>query len=128
MAMPHGKSDARYDVVVVGAGPNGLAAAIVAARAGLSVLVFESQESCGGAVRSAELTLPGFTHDICSAVYPLAGSRPTLHPADIEPLLDADQRRLHLLVFNPAGRRSPRYVRLLRRRNRPEKITDRLKR
>src|SRR5215469_3350256 len=64
------------DVIVVGAGPNGLAAAIVAARAGLSVLMREGQETCGGGARSAELTLPGFKHDICSAVHPLGLSSP----------------------------------------------------
>lgn len=65
-----------YDAVVVWAGPNGLAAAIVLARAGLAVLLKEAQEVCGGGARSAELTLPGFLHDICSAVHPLALSSP----------------------------------------------------
>jgi phytoene dehydrogenase-like protein len=65
-----------YDAVVVGAGPNGLAAAIVLARAGKSVLVREAAGEPGGAVRSAALTLPGFTHDICSAVYPLGIASP----------------------------------------------------
>ena len=60
-----------YDAVVVGAGPNGLAAAITLASAGRSVLVLEAEETIGGGVRSAELTLPGFVHDICSAVHPL---------------------------------------------------------
>ena len=58
------------DAVVVGAGPNGLAAAIVLARAGRSVRVLEAGETVGGGSRSAELTLPGFVHDICSAVHP----------------------------------------------------------
>ena len=63
-----------YDAVVVGSGPNGLAAAIVFAQTGRSVLVLEAQPTIGGGARSAELTLPGFTHDICSAVYPMAVS------------------------------------------------------
>jgi phytoene dehydrogenase-like protein len=58
------------DAVVVGAGPNGLAAAIALARAGRSVRVLEARETVGGGSRSAELTLPGFTHDVCSAVHP----------------------------------------------------------
>ena len=56
--------------VVVGAGPNGLAAAIVLARAGHSVRVIEASETVGGGARSAELTLPGFVHDVCSAAHP----------------------------------------------------------
>jgi phytoene dehydrogenase-like protein len=62
----------RYDAVVVGSGPNGLAAAITLARAGRSVLVVEGQAEPGGGARSANLTLPGFTHDLFSAVHPLA--------------------------------------------------------
>jgi len=65
-----------YDAVVVGAGPNGLAAAIVLARAGRRVLVLEARETIGGGTRSSELTLPGFVHDICSAIHPLAVSSP----------------------------------------------------
>jgi phytoene dehydrogenase-like protein len=64
------------DTVVVGSGPNGLAAAITLARAGRSVLVLEANETLGGGVRSAELTLPGFVHDICSAIHPLAKASP----------------------------------------------------
>lgn len=66
----------RYDAIVVGAGPNGLAAAIELARAHRSVLVREAAETIGGGARSAELTLPGFLHDICSAVHPLAAGSP----------------------------------------------------
>ena len=60
-----------YDAVVIGSGPNGLAAAITVARAGRSVVIIEGQETVGGGTRSAELTLPGFTHDVCSAVHPM---------------------------------------------------------
>jgi phytoene dehydrogenase-like protein len=66
----------RYDAIVIGAGPNGLAAAIVLARAGCSVVVIEAEETVGGGARSAELTLPGFVHDVCSAVHPLAIGSP----------------------------------------------------
>lgn len=60
------------DAVVVGAGPNGLVAAIELARAGLEVLVIEAADTPGGGVRTAELTRPGFRHDVCSGVHPLA--------------------------------------------------------
>ncbi|MFL5803020.1 MAG: phytoene desaturase family protein [Roseiflexaceae bacterium] len=66
----------RYDAIVVGAGPNGLAAAVALARAGRSTLVLEAEPSVGGGARSAELTLPGFVHDICSAVHPLGIGSP----------------------------------------------------
>jgi phytoene dehydrogenase-like protein len=61
---------------VIGSGPNGLAAAIVLARAGLAVDVYEAQPTPGGGARTLELTLPGFRHDCCSAVHPLASSSP----------------------------------------------------
>ena len=66
----------RFDAIVVGAGPNGLAAAIEFARAGKSVCVYEANETVGGGARSAALTLPGFVHDSCSAVHPLAVGSP----------------------------------------------------
>jgi phytoene dehydrogenase-like protein len=65
-----------YDAIVVGSGPNGLAAAITMQQAGLSVLLLEGKAKIGGGLRSAELTLPGFTHDICSAIHPLAVGSP----------------------------------------------------
>jgi len=65
-----------FDAVVVGSGPNGLAAGIEMARAGCSVCVFEARDTVGGGARSAELTLPGFTHDVCSAIHPLAIASP----------------------------------------------------
>src|SRR6185312_16041098 len=64
------------DAIVVGAGPNGLAAAIVLAQAGLSVRVIEAADAVGGGVRSAELTLPGYVHDVCSAIHPLGVASP----------------------------------------------------
>ena len=65
-----------YDAVVVGAGPNGLAAAIHLQRAGLAVLLLEGLDTIGGGMRSAALTLPGYVHDICSAIHPLAVESP----------------------------------------------------
>jgi phytoene dehydrogenase-like protein len=72
------------DAVVVGSGPNGLAAAITLARAGFSVLVLEANSNIGGGARSAELTLPGFVHDVCSAVHPLAAGSPFFKTLPLE--------------------------------------------
>jgi phytoene dehydrogenase-like protein len=69
-----GKYD--YDAVVVGAGPNGLAAAITLAKEGLSVLVMEAANTIGGGARSAEVTQPGFIHDICSTIHPMGVASP----------------------------------------------------
>jgi phytoene dehydrogenase-like protein len=65
-----------FDAVVVGSGPNGLAAAVEIARAGHSVCIVESHDTIGGGARTAELTAPGFLHDVCSAVHPLALASP----------------------------------------------------
>lgn len=65
-----------FDAIIVGSGPNGLSAAIALQQAGLSVLVLEAKATVGGGLRSAELTLPGFVHDICSAIHPLALASP----------------------------------------------------
>jgi phytoene dehydrogenase-like protein len=72
------KFDKTYDAIIVGSGPNGLAAALILAQARLKVLVVEARATLGGGTRTAELTLPGFHHDICSAVHPLGVASPFL--------------------------------------------------
>src|ERR1043166_7987718 len=67
-----------HDAIVVGGGPNGLAAAIVLARAGVPALLLEAADSVGGGTRTHELTLPGFRHDVCSAIHPMALVSPFL--------------------------------------------------
>ncbi|MGH9138498.1 MAG: phytoene desaturase family protein [Acidimicrobiales bacterium] len=73
-----------YDAVVIGSGPNGLVAAITIARTGRRVLVVEGQPTLGGGARSAELTEPGFVHDICSAIHPLGIASPALRELALE--------------------------------------------
>src|SRR5918992_1857059 len=72
------------DAIVVGAGPNGLSAAITLAQAGRSVLVLEASDRYGGAVATEELTLPGFKHDTFSAVYPAAAASPVFARLPLE--------------------------------------------
>jgi phytoene dehydrogenase-like protein len=74
----------RYDAVVVGSGPNGLTAAIVLARAGLSVLLLEAKEKIGGGCRTAQLTLPGFQHDVCAAIHPMGVLSPVFRELQFE--------------------------------------------
>jgi phytoene dehydrogenase-like protein len=92
----------RVDAVVVGAGPNGLAAAIELGRAGLAVRVLEASESAGGGSRSAELTLPGFVHDVCSTAHPLAVASPFFRSLDLArhgvAWIHADAPMAHMLA------------------------------
>ncbi|WP_306360671.1 NAD(P)/FAD-dependent oxidoreductase [Nocardia sp. CC227C] len=71
------------DAVVVGSGPNGLAAAVILARAGLHVQVYEAEETVGGGCRTAELTLPGFRHDVCAGAHPMAVASPFFRAFDL---------------------------------------------
>jgi phytoene dehydrogenase-like protein len=73
-----------YDAAIIGSGPNGLVAAITIARTGRRVLVVEGQATAGGGVRSAELTEPGFVHDVCSAIHPLAVASPALRAMPLD--------------------------------------------
>ena len=121
-----------YDAVVVGSGPNGLAAAITMARAGCSVLVCEANATIGGGARSAELTLSGFVHDVCSAVHPLAAGSPFFRTLPLQrfglewiqpeiplahPLDDGSAARLYKdvdLTADSLGIDGPAYRRLMK--------------
>lgn len=120
-----------YDAVVVGAGPNGLAAAITLAQADMSVLVVEGAGHVGGGTRTAELTIPGFRHDVCSAVHPFGVGSPLLRSLPLErhglrwihpdiplghPLDDAPAALLHRSIDDTAealGPDGPPYQRLI---------------
>jgi phytoene dehydrogenase-like protein len=122
----------QWDAVVIGSGPNGLAAAITLARAGRSVLLLEANATIGGGARSAELTLPGFLHDLCSAVHPLAAGSPFFRSLPLErhglrwiqpeiplahPLDDGNAACLHRdvdLTSDSLGRDGPNYRRLMK--------------
>ena len=79
-----GMKNYQFDAVIIGAGPNGLTAGICLAQKGLSVLIVEAKSTIGGGSRSAELTLPGFVHDICSTIHPLAAGSPVFHKFPLE--------------------------------------------
>lgn len=120
---------ARFDVTVVGSGPNGLAAAVELARSGKRVQVLEQADVIGGGTRTEELTLPGFRHDICSAVHPTALASPFFTDIGLDvdwiepaiplthPLGDGDVVALHHDVADTAamvGEDATRYERLMR--------------
>lgn len=75
-----------YDAVIIGSGPNGLAAAITLARADWKVLVLEAYQTVGGGMRSCELTLPGFHHDVCSTVFALGAASPFFRDLPLDEL------------------------------------------
>ncbi|HLM19376.1 MAG TPA: NAD(P)/FAD-dependent oxidoreductase, partial [Acidimicrobiia bacterium] len=93
---------ADVDAVVIGAGPNGLVAANLLADAGWRVLVLEAQPEPGGAVRSAELTHPGFVHDLCSAFYPLGLASPVMRALDL-PAHGLRWRHAPLVLAHPTA-------------------------
>ncbi|WP_445666320.1 phytoene desaturase family protein [Fodinibius sp. AD559] len=74
----------KHDAIIIGSGPNGLAAGIRLAQEGLSVKIFEKEDTIGGGTRTLELTQPGFHHDICSAIHPLAKASPFLRTLPLE--------------------------------------------
>jgi phytoene dehydrogenase-like protein len=92
----------RADAVVVGAGPNGLAAALTLAQAGHAVEVFEGAATIGGGTRTEALTLPGFRHDVCSAVHPSLVASPFFQALDL-PALGIVLRQPDLAYAHPLG-------------------------
>ena len=93
------------DAVIVGSGPNGLAAAVTLAAAGLKVQVIEGAPAIGGGCRTEELTLPGFRHDVCSAAHPLAVASPFFQRFDLA--ARGVQLRLAGGRVRPPARRRP---------------------
>ena len=81
---PNSPAKDSYDAVVIGSGPNGLAAAITLAQEGHSVLLVEGKDTPGGGMRTQELTLPGFHHDVCSAIHPMAMASPFFQSLQLE--------------------------------------------
>ncbi len=96
-----------FDTVIIGSGPNGLAAGIRLAQQGYSVKIFEKADSIGGGTRTQELTLPGFHHDVCSAIHPLAKASPFLKSLPLEEYglewIQPDVPVAHPLDDQPAG-------------------------
>ncbi|HTG56923.1 MAG TPA: NAD(P)/FAD-dependent oxidoreductase, partial [Niabella sp.] len=99
----------KYDAIVVGSGPNGLAAAITLQQRGHSVLLIEGKEQVGGGLRTTELTLPGFHHDVCSAIHPMAIHSPFLASL---PLADFGLEYIHpaIAAAHPFDGGSAAYV------------------
>ena len=124
--------DATFDAVVVGSGPNGLSAAIVLQKHGLNVLLIEGKDTIGGGMRTMELTLPGFKHDVCSAIHPMAAAGPFFKTLPLDqyglefihaktlaghPLPDGSVVSLHRSLFETAdhlGKDKKAYIDLLK--------------
>jgi len=101
-----------YDAVVIGSGPNGLAAAITLARSGKRVLLRERAATVGGSMRSAQLTLPGFTHDVCSTVHAMAVASPFMRSIlrDAKPSLDVHFAKPKIAFAHPLDREPAGFV------------------